>query len=896
MTRIWRVRFLTISIAVLAIAMPFELLLAQQSQTLITSTVVQTTKQDANDFGVNWHREIDLDSAGAVLEGRVYDAQGTLREKETEEFSTANGAKQKTEKLLWDFNDKGKLILGADYKFDLHGGLASLDLTHFGFHGERTWEQITDYETGGYKTEEWKGWNHSWTSEFTPYKPETPKPGVAPQGQIPGVPTSTNVGVLFPRDFHPGDTITGSLATGSYAEMFKAVPGLSEYSFPIQLYHLADGSPEWSSLEIGVKGDGYIPVNPNGLFSLHIPMDWKGPLELQAFQPDSLAGIGPSHATLEMGDPVAAPSLPQNMFSKVAKGKLQYWMTEDLIDLWNEAFDLENKIDDYYEGYGSSDEVDIGGLEEDLEDVYDDIDHLTAHLPKDMVVNLARGMAQETREINEELRKGNLTAGQEAELREYDNWASFLEDEAHEANQLRFWTSLRQIEPFWTSPVLTQNKLGAMRGSFSGDYGDTLFKIDNFPILPLASTPDTLYFMPPANLTAGLHNYLIDCPGMPEIILPFFYMTLSMWADQLDLHKGQSTTYHVKLDGLNGLPASAWSSPFFPSDLVSSSEWNAKLPDSRSPGSSRYGSITLTVTNGSPDTISMQNVYTMLDAKFFAPSGSYQLNGGVGAIMDGTFSILGVARAYLQPELGLGSAASSPSSPVYSPPITNWTPIGGWDFTPPPSSNGITPPTNCSTSSAAPPYCMGPADTALYDQATGNEHSTTVENPPAKDSLVEPRKREKDAKKKAEDAKTNAEEKERAEAAAWDNGIDHVSESAAAEYKKRLERLKKAENEHKRATDKNAENPTYENSNAEFEAKKELDLAMRFMERYRRELLHYKFTKADREAWEAAHSAAEAAEREAAKARQEYDDARRNLEISERVPRDLAPQQPQIKP
>jgi len=135
---------------------------------------------------------------------------------------------------------------------------------------------------------------------------------------------------------------------------------------------------------------------------------------------------------------------------------------------------------------------------------------------------------------------------------------------------------------------------------------------------------------------------------MPPTEMPVFYMTLTMWADQLNLHKGQSTTYYVKLDGLNGLSSSAWSSSFFPSDLVSPSELSGGSGASSAPGNSQSGYITLAVTNESPGTITMKNTFSTLDAKLFAPSGSYQISGGVGAIADGGFNILGVARAYLQ--------------------------------------------------------------------------------------------------------------------------------------------------------------------------------------------------------------------------------------------------------
>jgi hypothetical protein len=169
--------------------------------------------------------------------------------------------------------------------------------------------------------------------------------------------------------------------------------------------------------------------------------------------------------------------------------------------------------------------------------------------------------------------------------------------------------------------------------------------------------------MPPSGLTAGLHNYDIDSPLFSETIFPVFSMTLTMSADNLNLLKGQSTTYHVILDGLNGLPGGAWSGSSDPTDLVGSSELSAAQ---KAVGTSRTGYITLSVTNASPGVIAMQNQFVKLNAASFAPSGSFKLDGGVSALVKGSFSIDGVARAYLDPEIGIGipPGASPPTGPA----------------------------------------------------------------------------------------------------------------------------------------------------------------------------------------------------------------------------------------
>ena len=916
MTRFVRVRFLLASLTAMTMAMLAGPLCAQQPG-------VQTTKQDCDDYGAGGHREIDTNTTGATLQGRVYDAKGTLRESETDEYSTDDGSKQKTERHILDFNERGKLTLGVDYKFDLKGGLRSLDLTHYGFHSERTWEQETEYRLDGFETKQWRSWDHSWSSDFTTYKmPDAAKPGAEPQTQISTLPTNTNIGVLFPRDFHPGDNITGSLTPAKYAESFKGVPGLSESTFPLQLYHLPDGSPNWSSLEIGVQGAGYFPVTPKGEFSLHIPMDYAGPLKLQTRLLDPVAGIGPSSAFPELGDPVAAPAMPQNMLSATDEAEIQYWMTEDLIDLWNEAFDRENDLDEYYETHATPNKADVGEMKDDLDEVYEDIDSLTARLPTDVVVKLARGFAKKHRDINAKMRaKGNLTADELAEIKEYDAWASFLEDEADAANWIGLMCPKYSIGPFWTSPVLTQSKLGALRGSFSGDSYLTSLNIDNLSVTPLASTPDAFYFLPPNSLTPGLHNYTIDSPGMPETVMPVFYMTLTMWADQLNLRKGQSTTYHVKLDGLNGLPASAWKTSFFSGDLINPSEYLGNQPNAQMPGSSLAGTITLQVTNQSPGTISMMNTFHVLDAKFFAPSGSYQLDGGVGAIMDGSFSILGVARAYLQPEEGLGLNPNAPSTPSYAPASSDWLPSSGWHYTPDSSTgSGFT--THCPTAGAptadsdsplaalASTHCMGSTAAELYDDAAGIQHATRVGDTPKTDPVEAARKRWNDAQKKqwaagkeAKKAQDGLEEKQHAEDKAWDDALNHLPPDLTvrtegpfgtsaklnkAEYNSRLDDLNRAEEASKTAKDAAEANPSTENEDKSLRAGMQEDLIRQEFEAYRQKVIE-NFSKEDRDAWEDAAKAAREAESAAANAETELRDARMAADAAEKAYREIVP-------
>ena len=617
-----------------------------------------------------------IDQATGVLFGQVFDPQNNLRREVKETYSTEGGSKHEAEREVYNFGPKGDLLTMSDYKFDLKGGLSYLDSEHFGRHGERTWEQKILYRPDGFDTSTWHvglDYQHSWTKETTSYKPPSTTPGqhAAPSAQPlqSPLPSSMQIGVLFPRDFHAGETVTGSLWPASYAEGFKLVPGLSEYTFPIEVEKLPDGTPSWSSLEIGIKNDGYWPVNPNGTFSVHIPSTWTGPLQLQTRDLYSLPGVGPSSALLDIGNPVAAPALPRNLISPKVSEITNYEDLGYLKHLWNLAYDVEIDINHAYKNKDDGSNWDeIDDLEYYEGCLWDEIDSVIDSLPPSEVAQLASEQKALANKRIKTLEDGPQTPENQAELKDMQGWTDFLEDEVDNVHWLAGDSFRIEESPYWTNPILTQGKLGAIRGNFYNDPLDTNLHIGTNTIRPLAGTGSELYFMPPIDLTPGLNNLILDGPGMPPTEMPVFYMTLTMWADQLSLHRGQSTTYHVKLDGLQGLPASAWGSSFFPSDLVSPSELS-----SGSPSNSQSGSITLSVTNMSPATIAMQNTFTTLDAKLFQPSGSYQFDGGVTAIADGGFNINGVARAYLQPELGLGypQGSTPPATSAFNDSIWN---------------------------------------------------------------------------------------------------------------------------------------------------------------------------------------------------------------------------------
>jgi len=898
----WRICSLVakISISVPAMAITLQPLAAAQQP--------NTGKQDASDYGAGGHRDASADQAAGVLQTEVYDPQGNMRQEEKDHFTTENGIKRKTEKEIWDFDQKSRLKLSVDYKYNVDGGLQGQDITHYGLRGERTWEEITEYKPSGYLTKDWK--LGLWTSNFNPYKspaalPSSPTPA---SGTAPFAPIDTHIGLLFPRDFHPGERITGSLWPSSYAEGFKGLPGLSEYSFNMPVYRLPDGSPEFSGIEIGVKGEGYFPVNPNGRFELSLPPDWTGPLELQARPIDPIPGFPYLSIPLEAGSPVAAPSFPQGLKASFGKNWIEENRRDWLEDLWNEAYDLEEDLDDAY----AAEHPDWGAIddmEDDLDDCYDEIDFVMSLLPKQVVKDLAHELSIEATQFINSVGSRNLTAEQIEDVKDSTGWAKFVESEADYNSFIFRLGGVGQETPFWTSPILNQDKLGALRGNFAGDPFEFGLGIHCKPIVPLASTGSETYFMPPSGLTAGLNNYQIYTPAFQETILPVFYMTLSMSADQLHLHKGQSTMYHLTLDGLNGLPGSAWSSPFFPSDLVSPSE----LPAGQSPDSIRKGTITLSVTNQSTGTITMTDEFRELDAQSFAPSGSYKIDGPLTAIKDGNFSIFGVARAYLTPVAGIGSTPWQPTSNFSLPLDFSFHPGTGVRYLPADSSN---PPAVLNCSDDAPKPATGA--TAPADSAPPSSNTTTT-TPPAGSTTEKPanqpttatppttpaspatpeaaQKLVEEARKKRNQAKRKTEEARWSAGRAWFYMNGHLAmawdgyKDWQKDWEKAKIRLKDAEDAVKKANQSLAEHPGIEMANALGRADAERSEAQKERQKTRQRLID-EASDFDKSKLSNAEDEVRQAEAEEAAAEQELRAAEAALDKSPPPPAQPPPAQP----
>jgi hypothetical protein len=776
----------------------------------VSDAEIRLTEIDTNNNGPHSIEKLATLQPGVVRNWQDLDPKGIVREDGEIQYGTMpSGATERIEETRVYFSDHGTLQSRTISDWDFSGKLTSYQLTDYSFRGYKISDHITKYETEGHVESSWNPRTYDWSSTTIPYTgAASPAATLTQPGNNLGTQMNWNlrvdykIGCLFPLDYHAGDQFSGSCWKANYAEAFKTVPGLYEYTLPIKTYALQDGTPNWSDLEIGIKGYGYTPLSSDGRFCVHIPKDWKGALQFQLRQPDYLNGTTPYTTNFQIGDPVASPPLPQNLMPSSFQSQIDYEAADHLVDLWNEAFDYEEEYR-WVQAHGESYFGELWEIEDDLDDVYDEIDYATDFLPSSYIVSMAKRMAQRNRDLNSELRTNNLTPEQEIALQEYDRWANFLDGEARYFSNPFVLTTPFSYTPYWTSPIVSQDKLGVIRGPFTGNPFNTDFRIGTTYVPPIGMTPNLYYFMPYDGLPAGENTYTIDSPGMPLTTMPFDYMWMTLGANPLRLHKGGKTDYWVKLDlklGVTGnLWKSAWgNSSFFPSDLVSPSD----LGGQPMPGPGQKVTVTLKITDMSPTVLAMKNQFFTLNYGSFGSDGSFETTGTGTAIADGGFAIQVDAHMFPMPELGLGlwpGTSSMMSEPADNPLFSRY----AWNAGPSttsassvsscPTETGSTVTTTpASVTTSSPAYnfnlpishCMGSAALDDYTAATGGQPSVNIGNPPTQDEIDAARKRLADAEQKAKSANSYYYHIEEERAMAWRDGLSRTPQDVQDNFMK----------------------------------------------------------------------------------------------------------------
>lgn len=878
---------------------------------------VTVTRSDGGDYGGYVKTYTNKD--GKVLKTRIFDAKGTLRAEwrsEHDQFSELDTLHSNL------YGEDGKLKVMTYWVYDKQHRLKEFYQLTYGptnwiegrssdyrYTPEGTYEKHKNFKTG--KTEE------SFTPAPAEEKPKTPPPSeskpdkkeapktepakTSVEMQAPMEATTELVGVVVPRDCQRGKRITGTFWLASYAKAFEPVPAFFVYMLSIPVLHWPNGVPNWSSVQIGVAGHGTTTVDPNGEFSVEIPADAPEPLQWQitstkfpwSTTPTTL-GITTA-TTFTMPARVSPPTLPTELLPSSFETSFQYAATVYALDLLAAEFHLRERYRHCLEPSVN----DPRGAAEALlqiDQVHAQFEDVTETLRAAILIAVLRRIADCHHRINLALRAYTLTPTQQSSLEEDNRWADFLDGRSKLLTTYARPISTYQITPYWTSSVLNKDRLCALRGHFT--YGTRVY-LDGHFVRPMAMTSDVFYFMPPAKLSAGRHICEIHAPGMPRTQMAFFYMLLTMWADQYTLHRGMKTQYHTKLEGVYGLPSYVWSKQFYPTDL-----WNmSELKNFSGAGSLPQGFVTLATTNRSPETISMTDQFLIFEAKQFEPRGWVEQDGPVVARADGNFSIDGNAHAYLGVFANLGPwpggtepSGSTPTNPGTTPSSSlgsDWT-LGQTSSPSNPNcatggtTGGTLPPgtTTPTLPSTMPPvtvplsHCMGSSTYSYYTQASeGGTGSTSVPvSNPTDSAHEEAQKRLQEANAKVSAAKDKVGIAFFKEGLAWASAMNKAARELNDRYWGTQSNLRSIESDWQKALDTWASNPSSAENNAKLESVG-LERANAMNEfRDARQALIDGMSPEDRAAWQSAKDALDNAQIDEILAEEEQRDAEEALD------------------
>lgn len=193
-------------------------------------------------------------------------------------------------------------------------------------------------------------------------------------------------------------------------------------------------------------------------------------------------------------------------------------------------------------------------------------------------------------------------------------------------------------------------------GSFDGDATNTHVRVGTEVARVISETPGGCETQVPATSPTGPVEILVT-EGGRTTRLRTAAIRLKMGADQLHLLRGQSTNYHVVVEGLNGIPDSAWNGGPDPQFLDHAALERA-APGTRIPGRSEPGHVLLTIENASRDTITLLKstgeVFRLVIRRGdVSAKGTYEHRGVIQSLKDGRFNIKGSVFALVAPSEGV---------------------------------------------------------------------------------------------------------------------------------------------------------------------------------------------------------------------------------------------------
>ena len=140
----------------------------------------------------------------------------------------------------------------------------------------------------------------------------------------------------------------------------------------------------------------------------------------------------------------------------------------------------------------------------------------------------------------------------------------------------------------------------------SGDSTQMSVFVDDKPATIVAAKPGSVFWNVPDTLTPGPHQVrFVPKRDAPPIALPMYVLGLQMSAESTSMIRGQSTTMHVAITGLENLPSSVWRSALPSSDLVDVAGIEQRAKSFRAPKPQEPGTVLLLLENHSPGQIRM---------------------------------------------------------------------------------------------------------------------------------------------------------------------------------------------------------------------------------------------------------------------------------------------------
>jgi hypothetical protein len=202
-----------------------------------------------------------------------------------------------------------------------------------------------------------------------------------------------------------------------------------------------------------------------------------------------------------------------------------------------------------------------------------------------------------------------------------------------------------QPSQFTAPPIAQAGSLQIIHGPFSGDSSQTSVNINGSEARVIAESPRALFYLIPDNIPPGPAE--VDLKERQQRCrLKIWVIGLQMSADRLQLKRGESTAFHVKITGADTIPKEAWSGAGEVPELVDISTVRKFLPDFKPPASSQPGILLLIIENKTPGVVSMSNG-DHIALTFSQASKSFEYHGSLHSKQTGGFGVDGVLIPFL---------------------------------------------------------------------------------------------------------------------------------------------------------------------------------------------------------------------------------------------------------